>query len=339
MARQQSAPFACVMSEDRDLAPKLERIGDNSQPIKLGDLAALSDLADDDLALFQSEWPLFEQTHRRSLAQAMQELSEESLELDFRAAFLTMLEDDDDAAVRISAARGLIEDTRRSTMRRLLQALTNDNDETVRATVATTLGAWTLQVAQGDLDQRISSEIEQTLLAVFNDVTTAKSVRQRLLETLGYLGDHADIMQAIETAFHSADDSWQQSALAAMGHTGMKRWLPSVKEALDDDNEATRFEAARAAGGLADLARPILRDVARLSADDDIEVATTAIWALGQIGGDEAKRFLEKLAQEGEGARLEAATEALHELEFFDDPMGNLALADEADEDDLDDEE
>ena len=331
MARLTAAPFAFAMSEDRDLAPKLARIGDHNQPIPLGELAALSDLDQDELALFRAEWPEFEQAHRRAVAQAMQELGEESLELDFREAFVAML-DDEDASVRVAAARGLNEDTRRSTLRKLLRTLADDPEEAVQAAVATTLGAWTLQVAEGDLDSRFSDEIEQALLAAYNDSSRPLLVRQRLLETLGYLGDQPAVLAAIEAAQRHPDESWQQSALCAMGHTSLKRWLAPIKQAFGHKSPALRFEAVRAAGELADIALTLVPDVARLAADRDIEVSTTAIWALGQIGGPASKRFLEQLAKEGEGARLEAASEAISEVQFFDDPMGNIALADDDDD-------
>ncbi len=334
MARHPSAPFVYTMAEEeRDLAAKLVRIGDHIQPIPLGELKVLSDLDPDDLAIFESEWPTFETGHRRSLAQALQEVGEESLELDFREVFITLL-DDEDAHVRVVAARGLLEDTRRSTMRRLLRVLTNDADEAVRASAATSLGAWTLRIAEGDLDARASSEIEQALLVVYNDPATPNQVRQRLLETLGYLGNQPAIVSAIKTAAAHSNEDWQQSAICAMGHTGRSNWVTPISQALSSDNPAIRFEAARAAGNLAEVARPLLANLAKLVADRDVEIATAAIWSLGQIGGDAARRMLEQLVQDAQGARLDMATEALNELQFFDDPMGNIALTGDPDDDD-----
>ncbi|HYG26348.1 MAG TPA: HEAT repeat domain-containing protein, partial [Caulobacteraceae bacterium] len=266
MARLTAAPFAFAMSEDRDLAPKLARIGDHNLPIALGELSALSDLDQDEAALFRSEWPEFEPAHRRALAQAMQELGEESLELDFREAFVALL-DDEDATVRVAAARGLNEDTRRSTLRRLLRTLNDDPEEAVQAAVATTLGAWTLQIAEGDLDSRASAEVEQSLLAAYAEESRPTQVRQRLLETLGYLGDQPAVLAAIEAAQRHPDETWQQSALCAMGHSSLKRWVAPIKQAFGHESPALRFEAVRAAGELADLAKALVPNIARLTAD------------------------------------------------------------------------
>jgi HEAT repeat protein len=48
--------------------------------------------------------------------------------------------------------------------------------------------------------------------------------------------------------------------------------------------------------------------------DDDGEIATTAIWALGQVGGPSAKRVLQRIARSKDDARRTAANAALEEL-------------------------
>jgi hypothetical protein len=48
--------------------------------------------------------------------------------------------------------------------------------------------------------------------------------------------------------------------------------------------------------------------------DDDTEVATMAIWALGQVGGPHAKRVLQRLTRSRDTARSDAAHAALDEL-------------------------
>jgi HEAT repeat protein len=108
----------------------------------------------------------------------------------------------------------------------------------------------------------------------------------------------------------------KESALAAMGRSMMPRWLPIIAKELESKSPALRYEAARAAGELADEGRPLLVPVARLLGDSDTEVALAAIWALGQIGGEAAKRALKEVAKSDSDARVQAATEALSELEL-----------------------
>ncbi|GAA5529735.1 HEAT repeat domain-containing protein [Herpetosiphon gulosus] len=318
---------------ERDIEEALAEIGDHNRPIVLSELKVFNDLDQDETEIFEIEWPRIEPSHRRNLAQAMQEVGEASLELDFRAVFSILLTDQD-PTIRIAAVKGMAEDTRRSSLRRLSELLTTDSDDGVRANAAITLGAWALRAGEGNLDQRTNTELLQTLWAAFDDRQTSTLVRQRLLETLGYLADSDPrVNQEVGAAHQRLDDGWQAAALCAMGRTGLDQWLPTITTSLRSNEPLLRFEAVRAAGELGDLAESIVNHVARATADGDVEVATTAIWALGQIGGTAARRFLEQLVNDSEGVRREAAAEALKELQFFDDPIQSLPLDDDEDED------
>ncbi|HEY1011282.1 MAG TPA: HEAT repeat domain-containing protein, partial [Herpetosiphonaceae bacterium] len=315
----------------------LDRIADHTQPVPLGELKALSDLDEDGVDLLGAEWRAIEPSHRRAVAQAMQELGEASPELDFREAFVSFL-GDEDPQVRTAALKGLWEDTRRSTLRKLLAAMAGDPDEGAREAAATTLGAWTLQIAEGRLDQRISDEIEQAIFAIYSDQKTPLTVRRRALEALGYLGEQPAIAAAIDEAHRSPDELWQQSAIFAMGRSGQTRWRAAIKQALGHGSPAMRYEAARAVGELGDQGRPLLQTMAPLVADHDTEVSLAAIWALGQVGGTAARRMLEGLVREAEGDRQEAAESALSELKFYADPMVSPPVEFDLDDDDEDEE-
>ncbi|WP_054536681.1 HEAT repeat domain-containing protein [Herpetosiphon geysericola] len=319
---------------ERDIEAAIIEIGDHNRPIVLSELKVFNDLDQDEADTFEFEWTRIEPSHRRNLAQAMQEVAEASLELDFREVFSILLTDQD-PAIRIAAVKGMAEDTRRSSLRRLSELLVNDADDGVRANAAITLGAWALRAGEGSLDQRTSNELAQHLWAAYDDQQTSTLVRQRLLETLGYLADSDPrVNQEIGAAYQRYDDGWQAAALCAMGRTGLDQWLPTVTNGLRSNEPLLRFEAVRAAGELGDLAESIVNHVARATADGDIEVATTAMWALGQIGGSAARRFLEQLIKEVEGVRREAAVEALKELQFFDDPMQSLPIDDDDEDED-----
>ncbi len=319
---------------ERDIEAAIIEIGDHERPIVLSELKIFNDLDQDETDIFEFEWTRIEPSHRRNLAQAMQEVGEASLELDFRAVFSVLLADQD-SAIRIAAVKGMAEDTRRSSLRRLGELLISDPDDGVRANAAITLGAWALRAGEGNLDLRTSAELSQQLWAAYDDRQTSPLVRQRLLETLGYLAaSDPRVNQEIGAAYQRLDDGWQAAALCAMGRTGLDQWLPTITTSLRSNEPLLRFEAVRAAGELGDLAESIVSQIARATADRDIEVATTSMWALGQIGGTAARRFLEQLINEVEGARREAAAEALKELQFFDDPIQSLPLDDDDEDED-----
>ena len=97
-----------------------------------------------------------------------------------------------------------------------------------------------------------------------------------------------------------------------------------------------RYEAAHACG---DLQNPgALPALKRLLNDPDDEVREAAVWALGQIGGDRAKKLLNEIAQGNDESLAEAAAEALEEMMWMHDSARDMPLfafdphADEEDE-------
>jgi HEAT repeat protein len=94
-----------------------------------------------------------------------------------------------------------------------------------------------------------------------------------------------------------------------------------------------RYEAALASGELAlRSAVPIL---SRMVEDSDREVSNAAVWALGQIGGEEAKvALLDALDQEDQDTQA-AVNDALAELALSEGQL-DFALYD-VDDDSVDD--
>jgi hypothetical protein len=60
--------------------------------------------------------------------------------------------------------------------------------------------------------------------------------------------------------------------------------------------------------------------------DADPEVQEAAIWALGQIGGEEARRVLEECTLTESEAKRQVALEALQEYELLHGDIGSLLL-------------
>jgi HEAT repeat protein len=75
-----------------------------------------------------------------------------------------------------------------------------------------------------------------------------------------------------------------------------------------------RYEAARAVGELGEEGQPMVGSLLALVDDDDLEVAIATIWALGQVGGEHARRVLRRIARSNDSARRQAAEDALEEL-------------------------
>jgi HEAT repeat protein len=123
-----------------------------------------------------------------------------------------------------------------------------------------------------------------------------------------------------------------------MGRSGDDRWQDQVISMILSDDERERLTAVQAAGelGLA-LARPVLIHILEDEESDDI--VSAAIWSLSQIGGEDARTYIENLLDltddEEQTAFLEEALENLaftEDLERFDLLAFDAEALDVADE-------
>ncbi|HEU4324432.1 MAG TPA: HEAT repeat domain-containing protein [Roseiflexaceae bacterium] len=310
------------MEEERVPIPTVLRtIGASSRRLAMVDLKGLSSLGAADRAEFWPLWQKIADARRAEIAHATVELSEDNVDLDFAELWYWLLEDDS-APVRVNAVEGLWEDTSMRVLRRMLGLLRQDPSEEVRAAAAVGLGHYAYTAALGELDSdELAEALAEDLLAAVRDEREPLEVRRRALESAGYFSDSDAIQQQIERAFRSDEQLLRESALVAMGRSMLERWLPTIAGQLESPSPALRYEAARAAGEMADTARSLLGKLLPLLNDSDTEVALAAIWAMGQIGGERAKRALQQVRKSGDPARSQAAEEALEELTLGDSPV------------------
>jgi HEAT repeat protein len=143
----------------------------------------------------------------------------------------------------------------------------------------------------------------------------------------------------IEAAFERPDPAWVSSALRAMGRSQDERWVDNVVNMLVDEDPQIKFAAVEAAGQLnIESAAPILLQIL----DDEEEpedVATACIWALSQIGGDDARTYLMALIDKTEDEELaDFLEEALENLNFTEEFNKFELLTLDPDGDDVEDE-
>jgi HEAT repeat protein len=112
-----------------------------------------------------------------------------------------------------------------------------------------------------------------------------------------------------------------------MGRSADTRWEQEVQQELYSTAPEMRYEAARACGEL--QLSDAVSMLEELTEDADFEVQQAAIWALGQIGGDRARKILEYYAHASDEALRSAANAAIQEFEFLhgdlDDVFADLA--------------
>lgn len=293
------------------LTGTLQLIGAPQQQLSRRELKAFSGLDSNQHDEFWNGWRAIQPERRSQIALTMVELAEDNVELDFDQAWLWLL-DDDVPSVRVSGIEGLWENTKPFALRRMLELLRADPDADVRAAAAIALSRFACLAALDELDGN-ADELRKTLLDAAQSRNEPTEVQRRALESVGYFDDD-DVQQQIERAYASDDQLLCESAVVAMGRSMLERWLPNIKHELGSASPALRYEAARAAGEMGEDAQPLLTQLVPLCNDQDSEVALMAIWALGQIGSEAARRVLQQLAKSENEARCQAASEALDEL-------------------------
>jgi HEAT repeat protein len=277
------------------------------------DLKPLSGMGREERADFWPAWVAIMPRRRAEIARAMVDLAEDDIELDFSAAQIWLLEDDD-AEVRASAIEGLWENISPTLLHQLLRLMRSDPAPAVRAAATISLSRFAYQAELDELDTRDSQALRAGLLAMIGDARQPLEVRRRALESAGYFGSIDEIQRQIELAYAGDEQLLRESALVAMGRSMLERWLPTIGRVLGGQSPGLRYEAARAAGEMGEDARALLPKLMPLLNDPDSEVALAAIWAFGQIGGDSAKRVLEQIRKSEDETRRQAAMDALEEL-------------------------
>lgn len=262
-------------------------------------------------------WEGINPAYRRKVMRQLVETSEANIELEYRSVGFLGLQDPD-PGVREAAIEVLWEDESLELMNQLVFLALNDPEAQVRAAAVTGLGRFILKGELGDLPEDETRVAREAAVQLLTAEEEAILVRRRALEAIANCG-HAIVPSAIKAAYQGDDPQMRASALFAMGRTYDPVWEDIVLNELDSDDPAMRYEAARASGEL-----EILEAVPKLGQfvlEDDREILEVAVWSLGEIGGKEAMRILDALAEKAEDEDDEDLIQAV------EDALGNASLA------------
>ncbi len=304
------------MTTNEELHHRLAALADPDLRLEKRTLAAFAGLDLAQVQVLLPTWRGLDRERRQECVQFMQTLMEDNVDLDFRQ-FLRACLSDPDEQVRAAAVEGLWEDESPGFLEALLNLL-HDPAGVVRIAAAISVSRFTYRASLGELPTDTTERIYGCLRDVVQDQRQPLDVRRRVLEALGYLPDYPGVLEWIDAGYRSDEQTMRESALAAMGRTIRGDYLPVLKLELQSPSPAMRYEAARAAGEMADEAVVLLPQLLPLVDDDDLEIALAAIWALGEIGGERARNTLQRLTRNAEGERQTAAEEALANLECAD---------------------
>lgn len=276
-------------------------------------LGQLSNLLSEDIERMHAIWGELSLDVRRRLAHALSELAEADFTMDFSAVFRIALHDED-ADIRCTAVTGLreLEDVR--LVPTLVELLRGDPATEVRAAAADALSQYVLL---GELQKIRRGPFEQAVMALcesYRDPAEKLEVQRRAIAALGYTGEY-EVPNLIATAYTHADERMRASALQAMGRSADTQWREIIRRELDNPSPIVRLEATRACGEL--QLREATADIINLTEDVNTHIRAAALWALGQIGGNQARRVLEQFITNEDETLRAVADAALAELNFF----------------------
>jgi HEAT repeat protein len=250
---------------------------------------------------------------RLELTSRLVKMAEADFTLSFGAIFRIAIADED-AEVRRVAIEGLWEDEDVRLVPLLAQRLEEDESAGVRAAAAQSLGRFILLGELGKIRPKPRRMAYTALLQSLQAQDEHDEVRRRALESLAYVCNET-VMASIREAYGSSSEKLRISAVFAMGRSADTRWDQEVQQELFSTNPEMRYEAARACGEL--QISEAVSMLEELAEDTDAEVQQTAIWALGQVGGDRAREILEQFCNVSDEALRSAAEAALEEFEFL----------------------
>ncbi len=300
-----------------DVLAEVRNLGNESVPLSMHHLVALSGLSDSQIAAVWDEWLHISDKRRLTIVKALLLLAEENVDLDFCQMFQGCL-DDSTPAIRAVAVEGLWEEESLTILGRMLHLLDDPSSE-VREAALLNLGRFAYLAEVGDLPEAYAQRLQTALLQVAEDPDQPLEVVRRAIEGLGYWSASDVVQTLVAQAYQHTDQRMRESALVAMGRSMNPAWFPYLRRELESALPSLRYEAARAVGELGEDGQPLLPGLLPLVQDSDNEVAQSAIWALGQVGGNRARQVLQKVASGANSARAEAAQEALAELHFFEE--------------------
>jgi len=294
----------------------LNALMDGAKELTRRDLQDFSDIDPASLKTLMEAWPRIPLERKRLLLEKLQAMSEEDTLASFDD-FARIMLTDSDAQIRASAIRLLDECEDTKLIPAFIKILTDDESAETRAEAATALGKYVELGELEEIAEKVQRQVEDALLAKFNSQDQTL-VRRNALESLGY-SSRAEIVTAIESAYHRENPEWQGSALFAMGRSADDRWEEHVLDSMLDEIDIVRLAAVEAAGELRlDSSRTVLFKI--LEDEEDDEVAAAAIWSLSQVGGEDVRIYIQNLIDQSEDdEQAEFLEEALDNLLFTED--------------------
>lgn len=296
------------MSKAKPFSEVLDSLSGSAELTDSGIVYALSSLNRQQLSDLAARWQTIAVERRRALLQHLNAVSEANFELDYRSINHMALQDPD-SDVRCLAIEGLWEDETTDFMHKLVEIVRSDGSDAVRIAALRELGRFILLGEYEEIGRAEARLVQDVVMRVLNSDEDI-DIRRHALESIANCGREG-VAARIRDFYGHAKPSVRLSAIYAMGRTCDDKWAPEIIKELSSASTEMQYEAARAAGHM-ELREsvPYLGQV--IEDTDDPEVLAICVWALGEIGGEAARKILNnviRLAEKNDDEVILAAAE------------------------------
>ena len=288
----------------------LNVIVDSEQPLRNAELMTLSGMTIEELEAIGSAWEDVDSERRQLVLQRLIDIAEDNLDADFNSLFRLCLKDED-PEVKAKAIEGLWECDDRSLVTPLAGLLRDDPSDRVRAAAATALGKFTVLAQHGKILSKDGERVRESLTEAIRNSDETREVKRRAVEAVAPFNT-PEVHQIIRETYSSDQLEMKCSAVYAMGKSCNPQWLSTILNELNSPHAAMRFEAANACGEMGE--EDAVPHLIQLFEDEDQQAQTSAIAAVGAIGGSLAKKALLRCLKSSDDLVVEAAEEALEVL-------------------------
>lgn len=245
-------------------------------------------------------------------------------------ARLSELLGDDDVEVRAEAAGAVWSYPEEAELVAAVLELANSDGATqVRQQALTSLGrviqegvlagaeeeGYAPDLALGEPTAATFKEVKELLMTVLLLGEADPAEKRIALESLAYLSDSDEVVQAIEAQLAEGDPASRVCAIRCMGRSRSSRWSESIRGALEADEAEVVRQAIQAAGEAEVVAAvPFLSRILKGSRQPQTQ-RIKAAQALACLGGENTAAALLEVAEgDSDDDVREAAQQALGDL-------------------------
>ncbi len=300
-----------------NFADVLQTLKDEHATVSKSMVRRLANLGEEEQKSLFGVWGTIPAAHRRTVLRDVVEMLENDFDADFSALTRLALTDLDDQ-VRETAVAASWPDESPTLFNRLLPMASVDPSVGVRVAAWEALGRFILLGELGKFSRWTARQAENLAIRIYNQENEDTDVRRHALEAIAN-SSRPEVKGMINDAYATRNARMRASAIFAMGRTCDEAWADVVLKELDSDDPAIRYEAIRASGELEiDEAIPL---IGKLMDEADRQTMEAAIWALGEIGGNEAQRLLHRATDYAESLGDDDL------LEMIEDAIATASMA------------